>query len=73
LSLRTLDQVDLSERASGRGTIMFGRGPYGSFAITGWPGRRSYLPPMFDMIPKAGAVAKLVRDAQRAANAAERA
>ena len=74
LLLRTLDQVDVSSRASGRGTILFGRSLYGSFALPGWPGMKSYLPPMFEMIPDAAEVAKLIRDAQRAATApAERA
>jgi hypothetical protein len=69
LALRSLEQVEVSERASGRGTIAFGRSAFGSFVIPGWPAMRSYLPPMFDMIPDVAAVAKLVRDAQRAANA----
>jgi hypothetical protein len=70
LSLRTLGEVDVSARASGQGTIAFGRNPYGSFAMPGWPGTKRYLPPMFEMIPDVAAVAKLIRDAQRAANAA---
>jgi hypothetical protein len=68
LSLRTLDQVDLSSRASGDGTISFGRSMYGGFAIPGWPGMKGYLPSMFDMIPDAADVANLIRDAQRALN-----
>lgn len=69
LSLRTLDQVDLSARASGQGTIKFGRSSgYGSLALPGWPGMKGYLPPMFEMIPDATAVAKLIREAQRAVN-----
>ena len=74
LSLRTLDQVNVSSRASGRGTIMFGRNTYGSFTLSGWPGMGKYLPPMFDTIAEAAEVAKLIRDAQRSATApAERA
>jgi hypothetical protein len=69
LSLRMLEQVDLSARTSGWGTIKFGRGAFGSFAMPGWPGTKGYQPPMFERIPDAAAVAKLVRDAQRAANA----
>jgi Bacterial PH domain len=69
VALRTLDQVDLSARASGQGTISFGRSMYGSFALPGWPGMKSMQPPMFEMIPDAAVVAKLIRDAQRAANA----
>ena len=69
LTLRTLDQVDVSARASGRGTISFGRSMYGSFALPGWPGMKGFQAPMFDMIPDVAAVAKLIRDAQRAANA----
>jgi hypothetical protein len=70
LSLRTLGEVDVSARASGQGTITFGRSPYGSFGMAGWPGSRRYLPPMFEMIPDVAAVAKLIRDAQRAENTA---
>ena len=69
LPLRTLGDVDVSARPSGQGTIAFGRGAYG-FAMPGWPGARRYLPPMFEMIPDVAAVAKLLRDTQRAASAA---
>jgi len=69
IALRMLDQVDVSARASGEGTITFGRGAYRSFALPGWPGMKGYLAPMFEMIPDVAAVAKLIRDAQRAANA----
>jgi hypothetical protein len=69
LALRTLDQVDLSARSSGEGTIMFGRSPYGSFAIPGWPSMGKTLPPMFELISDAAKIAKLIRDAQRAATA----
>jgi len=72
LSLSTLGEVDVSARASGQGTIMFGRGAYGSFTMPGWPGTKRYLPPMFEMIPDVAAVAKLIRDGQRAAKASER-
>lgn len=80
LSLRTLEQVDLTAGSSGTGTIAFGpaavptsvfglRGRTGGpgFAPPGWPGSSRYLPPMFEMIPDAAAVAKLIRDAQCAA------
>jgi hypothetical protein len=67
LSLRTLDQVDVSSRASGRGTILFGRNLYGSLALPGWPGTKNAMPPMFEMIPDAAQVANLIRDVQRAA------
>jgi hypothetical protein len=70
LSLRTLGEVGVSTRASGQGTISFGRSAYGAFAIPGWPGTKRYLPPMFEMIPEVAAVAKLIRDNQRAANGA---
>jgi hypothetical protein len=67
LPLRNLEQVDLSTKSSGEGTISFGRSaaPRG-FAIAGWPGAGRYLPPMFEMIPDAAEVANLIRDAQRA-------
>lgn len=69
LSLGSLGQIDVSARASGDGTIKFGSSAFGSFSLAGWPGTKGYLPPMFEMIPDAAAVAKLIRDAQRAANA----
>jgi hypothetical protein len=69
LALRSLEQIDVSERASGQGTITFGRSASGSFVLPGWPGMKSYQPPTFEMIADAAAVAKLIRDAQRAANA----
>ena len=69
LSLRTLYQIDVSSRPSGDGTIAFGRSPYGSFAMPGWPGMGKYLPPMFDLIPDAAEVGRLIRDAQRTATA----
>jgi hypothetical protein len=50
LPLRTLDQIDVSSRVSGRGTIMFGRSAYGLIAVPGWPGMEKYLPPMFEFI-----------------------
>ena len=69
LSLSTLGEIDVSARASGRGTIMFGRSPYPAMAMPGWPGSRRYLPPMFEMIPDVNDVAKLIRDGQRATKA----
>jgi hypothetical protein len=69
LSLRTLDQIDVSSRANGRGTISFGRSPYGSFAVPGWPGMDKFRPAMFEMISGAVEVGRLIRDAQRAATA----
>ena len=72
LQLRTLEQVSLSANASGVGTITFGRGSaqnrYGMFGtLPGWPGARRVLPPMFELIPDAPAVANLIRDNQQTA------
>ncbi|HLH91520.1 MAG TPA: PH domain-containing protein [Xanthobacteraceae bacterium] len=72
LAVSTLGEIDVSARASGWGTIMFGRSPYPSMTIPGWPGSRRYVPPMFEMIPDVNDVAKLIRDTQRAAKASER-
>ena len=68
LSLRGLEQVELSTRASGEGTITFGRAaiPSRGFVPPGWPGASRYLPPMFEMIQDAAEVANLIRNAQRA-------
>jgi hypothetical protein len=45
LDLRTLVELELSERGDGGGTISFGRAnPLGAFTPAGWPGASMYAP-----------------------------
>jgi hypothetical protein len=64
LSVRTLSDVTLTERADGSGTITFGPNPFPSsmYAGTSWPGIAQ--PPAFEMIPDARRVYSQVRAAQ---------
>lgn len=64
LSLRTLTDVTLNERANGTGTITFGSGyPWGAWSSgMRWPGMPQQ--PMFERIPGARAVYEMIRDAQ---------
>ena len=69
LSLRTLADVTLTERADGSGTITFGpTHPFGQWSAGGaWPGAGRYAPPAFDMIDRAKEVYEVIRQAQKAA------
>ena len=62
-------KIQTCPECQGRGTISFGRSPYGSFAVPGWPGMDKFRPAMFEMISGAVEVGRLIRDAQRAATA----
>jgi hypothetical protein len=66
LSLRTLSDITLTERADGRGTITFGPSSFTSTMYAGmsWPGIPQV--PAFELIPDARRVYSLVRDAQKA-------
>jgi Bacterial PH domain len=68
LSLQTLTDVTLTERADGTGTITFGpTNPWG--AMSGgmrWPGVPQQ--PMFERIPGAREVYDMIRDAQTKAS-----
>jgi hypothetical protein len=65
IELRALRETHLSLRASGLGTITFGRGPTWLRGVS-WPKSPRYVPPAFDGIPDAAAVEALIRKAQRA-------
>ena len=67
LSLRTLPEVTLRERADGSGTIAIGvSGQVSSrWSNNSWPGMHG--PPMFEMIESARSVYHQIREAQRVA------
>jgi hypothetical protein len=77
LSLSTLGDITLDERADGSGTITFAAvsplGRMGNFGA--WPGvgaTRGAVPPSFEMIPQAKKVYEMIRGAQRRLNSAGR-
>ena len=69
LSLRSLPEVTLAERADGSGTIQFGQGAHWGasswFAGTAWPG--VHQAPAFDLIDGAKHVFDQIRQAQQRA------
>jgi len=68
MQLRTLNDISLTERADGSGTITFG--PQSLMAQrlpSGWPGARQYAAPAFEMIECAKEVYELIRQKQNAA------
>jgi len=69
LSLHTLADVSLSQRADGSGSIAFGpTHAMGAFFPAGsWPGAGRYMPPSFDLIERAKEVYDIIRGAQRGA------
>ena len=62
LSVKTLADVSLTEKADRSGTISFGSVQWYSGAA--WPGARSYLTPSFDMIANAKEVYAQIRQVQ---------
>jgi hypothetical protein len=68
LNLRTLSDVSVDERATGRGTISFGASNLSSWWTSGmaWPGMPS-APPAFELIENPKAVLETIRKAQGAA------
>jgi hypothetical protein len=69
LSIDTLTDVSLAERAGGAGTITFGSVPYMHwwYAGVGLPGFGQQAVPSFDLPDGARSVYEIVRGAQRAA------
>jgi len=69
LQLRALQEISLSQRGNGSGTITFGQSPFfGAFSMNGsWPGTGRFAPPSFEMIEGAKEVYDIIRNAQRAA------
>jgi hypothetical protein len=69
LSLRTLTDLSLTERADRSGTITFGAvHPWASWAgAMPWPGLAQYQSPCFELIVDARSVYNRIREAQKAA------
>lgn len=69
LSIDTLTDVSLTERAGGGGTITFGWVPFMHwwYAGAGWPGYGQRAVPNFDLPEGARGVYEIIRGAQRAA------
>jgi Bacterial PH domain len=70
LPLKSLQDVSLSERPDGTGTITFGaQHPMASMfgSMSGWPGTEQYLGPRFDLVPQARSVYESIRKAQASA------
>lgn len=68
ISLRTLNDISLNERADGSGTITLG--PDGGRAVSygsGWPGNQRVTPPMLVGIGNARSVYEMLRQAAREA------
>jgi hypothetical protein len=75
LSLDTLTDVSLTERARGGGTVAFGTLPFMHWmsAGAGWPGLGHQGAPSFDLADGAREVYEVIRAAQRAARRQARA
>jgi len=69
ISLRTLNEISVTERADRSGSIVLGRAhPFASwYAGANWPGTSQYLAPTFELIPDAKQVHDRLLAAQRAA------
>jgi len=67
LSLQGLNDLSLSERPDGRGSITFGPSNpmLAMWSGTAWPGVSNKLAPAFEQIDQARKVYTLIRDAQR--------
>lgn len=67
LSLRTLSDLTMTQKADGTGSITFGPGhPFaGFFGGYNWPGAGMYASPSFDLIEDVADVYKIIRDAQK--------
>ena len=72
LSLSTLGDITLDERADGSGTITFAAanplGRFGNFGAMPGGGTGRQTPPSFEMIPQAKKVYEMIRGAQRRLN-----
>jgi hypothetical protein len=67
LDLRLLNEISMTEKSNGSGTITFGRSnPFNQlFGQASWPGIRRYAPPAFDLIDNAKKVYAVIREAQQ--------
>jgi hypothetical protein len=69
LTLRTLNDLSVTERSDGSGTVLFGRpNPFATWnAGMPWPGIGQYQTPSFELIQDAKRVYDQILEAQRAA------
>ena len=68
LPLRNINDISLTVRSDGSGTITLGRPQMGAWAApTGWPGSSRYAVPAFEFIPDAKQVHDKLLEAQRVA------
>ncbi len=68
ISLRTLGDISLTERADGSGTITFGRAHPMAYRLpAGWPGAGRYAAPAFEMLDRAKDVYEFIRQTQKLA------
>lgn len=69
LNLKTLSEINISEKSDGTGSIFFG--PTYPFTTRwsggGWPGTNNYAPPAFDLIEHVKETYELIRRTQNAA------
>jgi hypothetical protein len=67
LSIQSLHEVSLTERADRSGSITFGPSSplYAMWSGPAWPGMGKKLAPAFDLIPNVRAVYDLIRETQR--------
>lgn len=68
LQLRTLNDISLTQRSDGSGTVTFGpnHSMNAFFPAGAWPGTGRYAPPSFDLIERAKEAYDIIRRAQRA-------
>ena len=65
ISLAGLNEINLSKKPNGFGTITFGSANY-VYGVRGWPSTVRNTAPAFESIARAEDVLKIIRDAQRA-------
>jgi hypothetical protein len=65
ISLAGLNEINLSKKAGGRGTVTFGPANY-VYQVRGWPSTSRNTAPTFESIARADEVLKIVQDAQAA-------
>jgi hypothetical protein len=68
VSLRAMSEMSLTEHSNGEGSIHFGPSAFPAVfrSLSGWPGVKERMSPMFDRIPDARIVRDLILGAQKA-------
>lgn len=65
IQLSGLNEIGLSKKAEGRGTITFGPANY-VYGVRGWPSTSHNTAPVFESVARAQDILKIIRDAQAA-------